>query len=57
MPVSRTGARIVWREPGTSSATKGRCTPRNMGTGDKDREANSSELLLGNLWHFEYQNK
>lgn len=35
---------------GTSFATKVRCILRMMGTGEKDREANSSELLLGNLW-------
>lgn len=57
MPVSTTGAGVVWKEPGTLSSTKGRCTPRMMGTGEKDRETNSSELLLDNLWQFEYQNK
>lgn len=57
MPDSRTGARVVCREPEQSSVTKRRCTQRMMGTGEKGREANSSELSLGNLGQFEYQNK
>lgn len=57
MPDSRTGARVVWKEPEQSSATKRRCTQRMMGTGEKGREANSTEPPLGNLGQFEYQNK
>lgn len=56
MPDSRTGAREVQKEAEQSSCTRRRC-PQRMMTGEKGREANSSEHPLGNLGQVKYQNK